>query len=363
MGPIVGGIIGSYIAAAYGWRWTQWLNVILSGATLLSCTLFLPETFFDRDAAIALDLAAEGIIQQEKEKATVTEKQNIAEYERVSRVVAASHPYQPYTFARSLRVGLYSGNFVQNFLAPWKTLRLPAVWLVMLHYGGLVGGIVTISTVGPQFVAAPPYNWGANAGLINIGGLIGSIAGALATFFISDRILKRHAFRHSHGFSEPESRLPALFPGLFLATMGLLTFGMCEQYVTSGAGWVGLEVGYGMLVFGVMQVPSIGFNYVSNSISHHPHNPSVANFQNSQIIESYPLAAHDCFVMITCLRAIIGFAWTFFVGTWVERRGAAEPFGIFCMLMGIFGLLTIPIYFYGKRIRIATEKWFPSTME
>ena len=41
--------------------------------------------------------------------------------------------------------------------------------------------------------------------------------------------------------------------------------------------------------------------------------------------------------MITCLRAVIGFAWTFFVGTWVEARGAAEPFGIFCMLMGIFG--------------------------
>lgn len=272
MGPIIGGIIGSYIAAAYGWRWTQWLNVILSGVTLLSCAFFLPETSFDRDASIALDLAAEEISQREREKVTVAEKQNIAEHEEVSRVVASSHPYQPYTFARSLRVGLYSGNFVQNFLAPWKTLRLPAVWLVMLHYGGLVGGIVTISTVGPQFIAAPPYNWGANAGLINIGGLIGSITGALATFLLSDRMLKRHALRHSQGFSEPEARLPAMFPGLFLATMGLLTFGMCEQYVTSGAGWVGLEFGYGMLVFGVIQVPSIGFNYVSSDIFNHPNN-------------------------------------------------------------------------------------------
>lgn len=81
------------------------------------------------------------------------------------------------------------------------------------------------------------------------------------------------------------------------------------------------------------------------------------NFQNQiQLIECYPLAANDCFVMVTCLRAIIGFAWTFFVGTWVDANGAAEPFGIFGMLMGIFGLLTIPIYFYGKRIRIATDR-------
>jgi MFS family permease len=263
MGPIVGGIIGSYIATSYGWRWTQWLNVILSGSTLLACALFLPETFFDRDASIALDLAAEGIIQPEKEKVTATEE-NIEEQEEVKRVVAASHPYQPYTFARSLRVGLYVGNFQQNFLAPWKTLRLPAVWLVMLHYGGLIGGITTISTVGPQIVAAPPYNWGENSGLINIGGLVGSIAGALATFLLSDRILKRRALRHAHGFSEPEARLPGMIPGLFLAATGLLTFGMCEQYATSSAGWVGLEVGYGMLVFGLMQVPSLGFNYVSN---------------------------------------------------------------------------------------------------
>lgn len=269
MGPILGGIIGSYIASAYGWRWTQWLNVILSGVTLLSCALFLPETLFDRDASIALDIAAEEVTQGEKEKAAVTELQNVQEHEDVSGLGASSHPYQPYTFARSLKVGLYTGSFVRNFLAPWKTLRLPAVWLVMLHYGGLVGGIVTISTVGPQFVAAPPYNWGANAGLINIGGLIGSITGALATFLLSDRLLKRRALRHTHGFSEPEARLPAMFPGLFLATMGLLTFGMCEQYVTSGAGWIGLEVGYGMLVFGVIQVPSIGFNYVSNDILHH----------------------------------------------------------------------------------------------
>lgn len=67
--------------------------------------------------------------------------------------------------------------------------------------------------------------------------------------------------------------------------------------------------------------------------------------------------------MITCLRAVIGFAWTFFVGEWIEARGAAEPFGIFGMLMGLFGLLTIPIYLYGKRLRIATSKWLPGQQD
>lgn len=60
--------------------------------------------------------------------------------------------------------------------------------------------------------------------------------------------------------------------------------------------------------------------------------------------------------MVTILRSIIAFAWTFFVADWVQKSGAAEPFGIFGMLMGIFSLLTVPLWMYGKRMRIATAE-------
>lgn len=60
--------------------------------------------------------------------------------------------------------------------------------------------------------------------------------------------------------------------------------------------------------------------------------------------------------MVVCFRAIISFAWTFFVGTWVEKDGAAIPFGIFAMLMGVFGLVAVPVWLFGKRMRIATSK-------
>lgn len=72
-----------------------------------------------------------------------------------------------------------------------------------------------------------------------------------------------------------------------------------------------------------------------------------------QLIDSYGDLAADCFVMVTILRSIIAFAWTFFVSYWVEARGLAEPFGIFGMLMGLFSLLVIPLWLYGKRMRIA----------
>jgi len=71
-------------------------------------------------------------------------------------------------------------------------------------------------------------------------------------------------------------------------------------------------------------------------------------------MDAYTHLAADCFTMVTILRAIIAFAWTFFVAKWVQDRGAAEAFGIFGMLMGIFGLLTVPLWMFGKRMRIAT---------
>ena len=113
-----------------------------------------------------------------------------------------------------------------------------------------------------------------------------------------------------------------------------------------------------MVSFGVMQVLSVGFNY---------------------LIESYGVWAADCrkyyaachrfsleadvreVVMVQSFRAIIGFAWTFFVGTWVETRGPAEPFGIFAMLMGLFSLTVVPVWLYGKRMRIATTAWVEDT--
>lgn len=63
--------------------------------------------------------------------------------------------------------------------------------------------------------------------------------------------------------------------------------------------------------------------------------------------------------MTTILRSVISFAWTFFVSSWVAKDGAALPFGIFGMLMSIFGLTAVPLWIYGKRTRIATAGLLP----
>ena len=69
------------------------------------------------------------------------------------------------------------------------------------------------------------------------------------------------------------------------------------------------------------------------------------------------IALTSVVVMVVVFRAIIAFAWTFFVGTWVTESGTAQPFGIFALLMGLFALTVIPLWLYGKRLRVATGAW------
>lgn len=52
-----------------------------------------------------------------------------------------------------------------------------------------------------------------------------------------------------------------MFPALVIAFAGSLCFGFSAQAATPKS-WIGLEFGIGMISFGLMQVPSIGFNYL-----------------------------------------------------------------------------------------------------
>lgn len=326
LGSLVGGVSGGYIVSAMGLSWIHWMNVVLSAITFVLCLVFQAETLYHRPQWLN-DLEAED------------GKPHTERKEAVSSITANQPPpssYPPHTYLQSLKLITYRpGTLGANFLAPYKTMRLPGVWLISAWYAGLVGLIVSISVMGSQLLAAPPYLWGANVGLINIGGILGALLGCAYTYAVADWTTKRTAKRNTHGFAEPEARLVTALPALFIATAGALVFGFVAQN-PSPRGWVGLQVGLGMVAFGLMQAPSVGFNY---------------------LIESYPALAGDCFVAVTSARAVVSFAWTFFVGEWVHHDGPAEAFGVFGMLMGVFALATVPVLIWGKRLRIWTAKW------
>lgn len=255
----MGGLCGGYIGYNYGWANIFWVSTALAGFVFLCTVLFVPETLYDRvpeDAARAS--SSDETTKEQGNGKDVVEKVD-------TRPSSPPEIQGTFTYAQSLGFRRPRGNLLRLFWQPWRTLALPGTWVVMLHYAGLVGGIVTISVIAPQLLAMPPYLWGQNAGLINVGGLIGTLVGYIYTFVLADSRLKSQAKHQGHGLAEPESRLPIMFFPLFIATAGFFVFGFCAQN-PGGDRWAGMEVGYGMIAFGLTQVPSVGFNYVSRLI-------------------------------------------------------------------------------------------------
>ncbi|KAK3685145.1 major facilitator superfamily domain-containing protein [Podospora appendiculata] len=398
-GSVVGGICGGYIAARDGWFCLFTVSSALAGTAFVCAVLLAPETLYERPApclpaprvprnyrywhrttpvpcltlgtlpsmhitlpsrflggsvhVVDPDLNFTWYSSSSSSSLSSGDLSAVAparfsKQTRASRVTALpavssnihTHiqlppRYPAFTFLRSLRCGMYRGNLFYQFVRPWYTLRLFTTWIVMLQYGGLVGGVAVISTVGPQLLSLPPYAWGQNSGLLFLGALAGILLGAAYSTVLADQRLTAFAKRQGHGFAEPESRVPILLPSLAVATGGLLLFGFCAQYPGEYR-WVGLVFAYGMVAFGLTQVPAIWFNY---------------------LIDSYAQLASDCFVMTCILRGIIPFAWTFFISQWIQSDGFLIPFGGFTVMLGVFSLLTVPLIWTGKRMRIATARF------
>ncbi|KAI9170563.1 amino acid permease [Paramyrothecium foliicola] len=316
VGPFFGGLVGGYIGYEHGWTTIFWISAALSVLVLSCVVIFVPETMFSRNdhwntQAVQLEPA------QSAHSSNKAHTMSIVEPE--------SGTAEKLSFGQAMGMRMPRGNLWKQYPRIFRTMAFPGTWVVTLHYAGLIGGIVTVSLVGPMYVSRPPYLWGANAGLINVGGIIGAALGFLYNHITSDRRLKKQAKRLRNGMAESEDRLPTLFFSLALATGGLLVFGLSAQY-PGPSRWVGLEIGFAMLSFGLMQVPATGFSY---------------------LIDSYHSLAADCFTVITILRSVIAFAWTFCVAEWSENSGPAQPFGIFAMLLGLFSLLTVPLWIWG----------------
>ena len=192
---MVGATSGGYIAGLHGVPYVFWVGVALSAFSFLCIFFFVPETLFKRETLDAQ--AADGLSKE------------------AGKTPLASHHEVPgsggsFTYAKSLTHFVYRGGLIHQLFRPYRALLFPGTWLLMLLYGGLVGGIVTMSTVGPQIVSAPPYLWGNNAGLINLGGVVGTALGLLWTYFVADRRLKSKAKSNVSGLSEPEDRIPTM---------------------------------------------------------------------------------------------------------------------------------------------------------
>lgn len=75
------------------------------------------------------------------------------------------------------------------------------------------------------------------------------------------------------------------------------------------------------------------------------------------LLDSYPARSGPVLVVITAFRGFVSFGVSYGVAKFIGSAGYDGSFGAYAGLTAFFGLLGIPVFFFGKRIRKFTGRW------
>jgi hypothetical protein len=222
--PFAGGIIGGAIIdnGSLGWRWSQWVSLILLATGLFAQIIFVPETIYICRTTDGGEVAA----GQAPVQASIWSRYGV-------------HPPKREADKR------HSFSFV--FTRPFVMFKYPVIVLASFWFGIAYMLHVGITAEIPLIFEPAPYNFSVlDVGLSAFSGMIGALLGEAyagpAIDFIAKKCLKQEKEWR------PEMRLKAIWPALAAAPAGLIMFGVSIQY---GNTWVAPLVGQGLYIFGI----------------------------------------------------------------------------------------------------------------
>ena len=198
LGPIIGPIIGGYLSQAKGWRWVFWLQLIVSGATLVLGLLLLKESY----SVVILERKSERMRKE-------TGNQDL---------VSALHD------------GLTrKDHFTHAILRPMRMLLLsPIVMLLSIYTAFLFGYLYLFVTTFPR-VFTGQYHFSVNSsGLAYIGLGVGCFFGLIMAGKGSDVVYKKLESKNG-AEGKPEFRLPLLVISAPLVAIAFFWYGWSAE--------------------------------------------------------------------------------------------------------------------------------------
>jgi hypothetical protein len=213
-------------------------------------------------------------------------------------------------------------------------LAYPSVLWSTVIYSCSVGWLLLISnTMSMIFRTKDAYNFTVfQTGLLYISPFIGGILGTALAGKISDIVVKAMA-RRNNGVYEPEFRLIMAAPILFTTVIGLMGFGWSA------------EVGNHFMV------PTVFFGIISFGCS------LGSTTSITFCVDSYSQYAGEALVTLNfCKNIFHGLAFSLFVTHWMKAAGPKEVYVWLGVIQLIVCLFSIPMYIYGKRLRMWTVR-------
>lgn len=270
-------------------------------------------------------------------------------------------PASPKTFAQSLKI--YNGvlrheSWRKAAIRPFILFAYPAVLWSTVVYSLSVGWLIVLSETVAQIYQKQPYEFThLQTGLVYLSPFIGGIIGTAVAGKLSD-IIVRAMSRLNGGVYEPEFRLVMGLPVAITTAIGLMGFGWSAQERDN---WIVPTVFFGLISFGCSLGSTTAITFCVDSYRQYAGEALVTlNFSKSNPL---PLPHNTRLPNRVKTDIFHGLVFSLFFNRWLRADGSKT---VFLALGGIhmaFLLFTIPLYIYGKRLRMWTtranlmEKW------
>ncbi|KAL2867045.1 putative MFS transporter [Aspergillus lucknowensis] len=244
-------------------------------------------------------------------------------------------PEIPYTYyLRPWNGRISQDRWIRVAVRPFILFAYPAVLWSTVVYSLSVGWLIVLSElVSHIYQDKEAYNFTPlQTGLIYISPFVGGLLGTAVAGKISD-IIVRYLTRRNGGVYEPEFRLVMAIPIALSTTTGLMGFGWSAQEKDA---WIVPTIFFGLVSFGCCLGSTTSITFC---------------------VDSYRQYAGEALVTLNWSKNVFhGLVFSLFVVDWMEAEGARMVF----VALGViqFGLLlfSIPMYIYGKRLRMWTVR-------
>jgi MFS family permease len=269
---------------------------------------------------------------------TDTESQSIRSYQTTGQLAyTAALRDQP---ARSFRQSLkpYNGRLKKDkwhkaAIRPLILFSYPAVLWSSVVYACSVGWLIVISESVAVIYREGAYEFNAlQTGLVYISPFVGGILGSAVAGRVSDIIVKAMA-RRNGGLYEPEYRLVMAIPIAITTVIGLMGFGWSAQVNDH---WMVPTAFFGIISFGCTMGSTTSITFC---------------------VDSYRQYAGEALVTLNFSKNVLhGLVFSLFVTGWLSDDGPKAVYIWIGVIQLILLLFTIPMYIYGKRLRMWTVR-------
>jgi MFS family permease len=330
-------IASTYIVETGGWRWWYGTFTIINVAILILAYFLATETMYDRpedatQGAVHLNFNDKGEVDKEGDMHRVirvtTAHGNVLEPER----------YGPRTWKHDLKIfpvkprWSVMGTFYKDLA---QGLAIPTIiWLLLLNRAFLSLYIITTATFAGILIP-PPYSWSfSSLGYIFIGQIVCCVIFLPLLGYGNDLMIKAIS-KLRGGIYQPEYRFfNLMIPTIVVVVCGVM-YGQAAAHPYQHS-WGTVVVTFNGVFFGFLGANVVGITYA---------------------VDAFPLKAEAFLVLICAGRGLISFALSYSVLPAIAALGYDGTMNVESIIAGVLGLIAIPMYFAGPKIRLLADRY------